>query len=356
MKPFTYTGQPGRALFGAGAIDKLRDEVEALDCGRAVVCCTPGRVAAVEKIAASLGPLSAGICDGARPFTPIEAAEAGRRAARDAGADCLIAYGGGNAVGFAKAIALELDIPIVAIPTTFSGSETTALQGIVKDGKRIQNASPRMMAKVLIYDPALTLDTPLSVLLPSGGNSMAHAVGAHLAANANPVSLLFAGEGMRVMAGALIRMAEKPSDLDARADALYGAWLNASTLNLAAGVNIQHKLCHVLGGGHGLPHANVHTVMLPHSTGYNRAAAPDAMEAIARALGGDPSDAPGMLFDLFERIGAPTALRDLGLPEDALDAVADEAATDAYYSNPRPIEREPVRALLDDAWSGRRPS
>ncbi len=356
MTPFTYNGQPGRALFGAAAIDRLAEEVEALGARRAMICCTPRRGAAVERIAATLGPKCAGICADALPFTPMEAAEAGRAMARALHADCLVSYGGGNAVGLAKAIALELDIPIVAIATTFSGSETTALQGIIRDGKRIQNASPRMMAKALIYDPALTLDVPMDVLLPSGGNSMAHAVGALLAANSNPVSRLYAEEGIRVMARALIGMAQDPEDLDARAEALYGAWLNASTLQLAAGVNIQHKLCHLLGGGLGLPHASAHTVMLPHSTGYNREAVPEAMEAIGRALGTTASDAPGALFDLFERMGAPTSLRELGLPEDALDRVADDCATDAYYSNPRPIERAPVRALLDDAWHGRRPS
>jgi maleylacetate reductase len=285
----------------------------------------------------------------------MEAAETARRVARERAADCLVSWGGGNAVGLAKAIALELDIPIVAIATTFSGSETTALQGIIKDGQRIQNASPRMQARTLIYDPEQTLGVPMEVLLPSGGNSMAHAVGALLAGNGNPVSRLYAEEGLRVMAAALARMARDPGDLDARGEAQYGAWLNASTLRLAGGVNIQHKLCHVLGGGHGLPHAKVHTVILPHATAYNRDAAAPAMRAIARALGDGAADAPGALFDLFARIGAPVALRDLGLAQGALDGVADQVATDAYYSNPRPIERQAIRALLDDAWHGRRP-
>lgn len=355
MQPFTYEGQPSRALFGAGAAARLKDEIAALGCSRALFCCTPGRAAAVEKVAATVAPMSAGICAGALPFTPIEAAEAGRRTARERAADCLVSYGGGNAVGLAKAIALELDIPIIAIATTFSGSETTALQGIIREGARIQNASPRMQARTLIYDPALTLDVPMGVLVPSGGNSMAHAVGALLAENSNPVSRLYAEAGLRVMAAALPRMARDPGDLDARGEALYGAWLSASTLKLAAGVNIQHKLCHVLGGGYALPHATVHTVILPHATAYNQDAVPPAMRAIARALGDEGADAPGAIFDLLAAIGAPTALRDLGLRRGDLDAVADQVATDAYYSNPRPIERNAVRALLDDAWHGRRP-
>jgi maleylacetate reductase len=314
-------------------------------------------VKVVERHAAALGPLSAGICDRALPFTPFEAAEEGRRAAAEARADCLVSFGGGNAVGFAKAIALELDIPIVAVPTTLSGSETTALQGTIRDGRRVQNASPRMQAKTLIYDPELTLDVPLGVLIPSGMNAMAHAVGAMIADNGNPLSRLYAREGMGILSASLRRMTQQPDDLEARTGAMYGAWLNANTLKLApGGVNVHHKLCHVLGGGFGLPHAVVHTIVLPHSTAYNSKAVPRAMARIAAALGDGTGDAAGRLYDLERDIGASTALRDAGLPEDALDKVAEEVAMDSYYSNPRPIERDGIRALLDDAWHGRRPS
>lgn len=356
MEPFEFPGLPSRAVFGAGKIATLEDELGALGTGRALLCCSPGRRAEVETLAAALGSLSAGVCDRALPFTPMEAVEEGRRAAAEAQADSLVAYGGGNAIGFAKAIALELDIPIIAVPTTFSGSETTGLQGIIKDGKRVQNLSPRMQAKTLIYDPELTLGVPLSVLVPSGMNSMAHAVGALIAQNGNAVSRMFAREGMRATAASLRDMTRDPRDTDARTGAFYGAWLNASTLKLApGGVNVHHKLCHVLGGGMGLPHAEVHTVILPHSTAYNSGAVPDAMQEIAAALGGGARDAAGLLYDLERDIGAPTSLREVGLPQQALDDVADQVATDFYYSNPRPIERDGIRELLDNAWHGRRP-
>lgn len=357
MEPFEFVGLPSRAIFGAGKIATLKDEIEAVGASRALLCCSPGRTEMVEKIAATLGPLNAGICARALPFTPMEAVEEGRRMAGESKADCLVSYGGGNAVGFAKAIALEVDIPIIAIPTTFSGSETTALQGIIKDGKRVQNASPRMQARTLIYDPELTLNVPLGVLVPSGMNSVAHAVGAMVADNGNPVSRLCAQEGIRTMSSALWQMAKDPKDLDARSSAFYGAWLNANTLKLApGGVNVHHKLCHVLGGGLGLPHAGVHTVILPHSTAYNSEAVPQAMQGISAALGDATGDAAGSLYDLECEIGAPMALRDLGLPESALDTVADQVATDSYYSNPRPIERAGIRDLLENAWHGHRPS
>ena len=357
MKPFDFVGLPSRAIFGAGTIATLKDEIEALGARRALFCCSPGRTELVEQLDRTVGPLSAGVCANALPFSPMEAVLEGRRTAQEAGADCLVSYGGGNSVGFAKAIALELDIPIIAIATTLSGSETTHLQGIIKDGKRIQNDSPRMLARTLIYDPELTLEVPLAVLIPSGMNSMAHGVGALVTENGNPVSRLFAQEGLRTMASALARMAKDSDDLDARGSAFYGAWLNANPLKLApGGVNVHHKLCHVLGGGFGLSHADVHTVILPHSTAYNRDAVPAAMHAIAAALGNQSGDAASCLYDLEIAIGAPTSLRDIGVPEDGLDGVADLVATDAYYSNPRPIERDGIRALLDNAWHGRRPA
>jgi maleylacetate reductase len=356
MEPFEFVGLPSRAIFGAGKIATLKDEIEALGASRALFCCSPGRTDMVEKLATTLGPLNAGLCDLALPFTPFEAAEEGRQAARESNADCLVSYGGGNAVGFAKAIALEVDIPIIAIPTTLSGSETTALQGIIKDGKRVQNASPRMQAKTVIYDAELTLALPMTVLIPSGMNSMAHAVGALVADNGNPMSRLFAEEGIRAMATALKRIAAEPDDLNARSQAFYGAWLNANTLKLApGGVNVHHKLCHTIGGGLGLSHAEVHTVILPHSTAYNRDAVPEGMKTIASALGDPSGDAAGGLFDLETEIGAPTALRDIGVPRDRLDEITDQVATDSYYSNPRPIERDGIRDLLENAWHGHRP-
>ena len=356
MEPFEFVGLPSRAIFGAGKIATLKDEIEALRASRAMFCCSPGRAETVEKLANTLGSLNAGICDRALPFSPMEAVQEGRAAARDTKADCLVSFGGGNAVGFAKTIALALDLPIIASATTFSGSETTALQGIIKDGKRVQNASPRMQARTLIYDPELTLPVPLGDLIPSGMNSMAHAVGAMVANNGNPVSRLCAQEGIRVMSSALRKMAKDPADLDARNSAFYGAWLNANTLKLApGGVNVHHKLCHVLGGGFGLPHAAVHTVILPHSTAYNSQAVPRAMREISAALGDKTGDTAGSIFDLECEIGAPTSLRDVGLPENALDDVADQVATDSYYSNPRPIERGGIRELLENAWQGKRP-
>tara|TARA_B100000676_G_scaffold183737_1_gene180675 strand:+ start:233 stop:1303 length:1071 start_codon:yes stop_codon:yes gene_type:complete len=352
VEPFVYTSQPSRIVFGAGTLAQLADEVTALGGERVLFCCTPGRKSEVEEIAAGFQDRLAGICDIAKLYVPVEIVAEGVEIARAAKADCLVSYGGGTAVGLAKGIALELDIPIVAVITTYSGSETTSMQGMLDGGAKKMFKSPRMLPKTVIYDPDLTAGVPLNVLVPSGVNAMAHAVEAFYAEGANPVSSIIAEEGLRAMATALPRLADDPSNMEARADGLYGAWLCAVPL-VTTGVALHHKAAHVVGGGWDLPHADTHTIILPHATAYNRDAAPEAMQRIARALGAD-DDAPGAIFDLLKRSGAPTALRDLGMPEEGIAKAADLIASAPYF-NPSPVERAPVLAMLEDAWHGRRP-
>ena len=180
---------------------------------------------------------------------------------------------------------------------------------------------------------------------------MAHCVEGLYAADGNPIVTLMAAEGIRALAGALPRVVESPADLDARADALYGAWLAGIVLGTAS-IGLHHKLCHTLGGTFSLPHADVHTVILPQATAYNRTAAPAAMRIAAQAL--QATDAAQGIFHLIARIGAPTALKDIGMPVDGLDRAA-TLATENQYPNPRPVEYGPVRALLESAYYGRRP-
>lgn len=355
MLDFNYVGLPCRVVFGAGRLAALKEEVAALGCARVMVCCTPGRRGAAEALIAAIAPLGKGICSIAEVFTPVHTVDEGRRMAREMEADGLVAYGGGTAVGLAKTIALELGIPIIAVITTYSGSETTPLQGIKDGPKRTNYNSPLMLPKTLIYDPELTLDLPLSISIPSGFNSMAHAVGALFAANANPVSNMFAGDGIRTISGALVRIASTPAALDARGDALFGSWLCGNTLMMAHGVGLHHAICHVLGGVFGLPHAANHMIVLPHSVACNSATNPAASCRLARALGDEDADPAGLMFDLLVKCGATTNLRDMGLTEDQLDRAADLVVQpDDYYKAP-PYDAGTVRALLGKAWKGRRP-
>ncbi len=353
MEAFAYVGYPCRIIFGPGKVATLTDEVNHLGAASVMFCCTPGREGRVRQITETLDGRNVQVSPIANSIVSEDLVVEGRRQAREFGTDCLVAVGGGSALGLAKSIALELGIPIVAIPTTYSGSETSELQGMFEDGKRVLKRSSRMQPKTIIYDPELSVDLPLETSLLSAINSMAHAACSFFGRNPNPVTALFAEEGLRAMGNALPRVADNPRDVDARGDALYGAWLCGSTLN-SAGTVLHHKICHVLGGYFRMPHAAAHTIILPHSVGYNRDAAPAAMKRIARAFGDENSDAAGAIFDLLTRIGAPTALKSIGMSRDDLAKAAKLVTTNPYF-NPRPIEYQPVRELLENAWFGRRP-
>lgn len=352
MKSFVYNGMPSRVVFGVGALDGLADEVEALGAAKALVLSTPEQRATAEDVAERLGDRAAGVYDQAVMHVPIETAAAARERARDLGADCCVAVGGGSTIGLGKAIALSFDLPIVAVPTTYAGSEMTPIWGLTEAGVKRTGRDMKVLPRTVVYDPTLTLSLPPAISGPSGMNAIAHCVEALYAEDANPVISLMAAEGIRALAAALPTVVKAPDDLDARGDALYGAWLAGASLG-SVGMALHHKLCHTLGGSFNLPHAQTHTIVLPHAAAYNREAAPDAMERIAAALGG--GDAPAGLFDLAIGIGAPTALEDIGLKESDLDRAADLATRNPYY-NPRPVTRDAIRALLDDAYYGRRPA
>lgn len=351
MKPFVYNALPARVVFGIGAVDRLNEEVERLGAQRALVLSTPEQRSSAEDIARRLGSRAAGVYDKAVMHTPIEAAEAARRVAAELKADCCIAIGGGSTTGLGKAIALTSSLPILAIPTTFAGSEMTPIQGITADGVKKTVRDLRMLPKTVIYDPNLLLSLPAQIAGPSGINAIAHAVESLYAQDANPITSIMAEESIRALALSLPTVVSQPGNVEARAQALYGAWLAGAVLG-SLGMALHHKLCHTLGGTWNLPHAQTHTIVLPHATRYNASHAPEAMQAIARALGTD--DAARGLYDLAKAIGAPLALKDIGMPESGLDRAADLAVSNPYW-NPRPLDRAALRELLQAAWEGRRP-
>jgi maleylacetate reductase len=352
MHNFTYDQAPARVIFGMGAFDRLADEVKRLGARRAIVLSTPEQLKDGEEAARRLGALFAGIFPQAVMHVPIETARAARDMARRLDADCCVAIGGGSTVGLGKAIALESGLAIIAVPTTYAGSEMTPIYGLTEDGIKKTGRDRKVLPRTVIYDPELTLTLPPKIAGPSGMNAIAHCVEGLYAMDGNPIISLFAAEGIRALARSLPIVVETPGDLDARADALYGAWLAGTVLG-AVSIGIHHKLCHTLGGTFNLPHAEVHTVILPHAVEFNSRAAPDAMRIAAEALGAE--NAARGLFDLAVRIGAPVALKNIGMPADGLERAA-ELAVQNPYSNPRPVEYSGVLALLRNAWAGTRPA
>lgn len=351
MKPFIYQGMPSRVVFGAGSIEHLEREIDLLGARRAIVLSTPQQREQAEALAERLGQRVAGVFAKAVMHVPVETAREAREYAQRLGADCAVAIGGGSTTGLGKAIALTSSLPILAVPTTYAGSEMTPIYGLTEAGLKKTGRDLRVLPKTVIYDPALTVSLPASLSVTSGINAIAHAAEGLYAQDANPVISLMAEEGIRALAQGIGKVAEQPDDLDARGDCLYGAWLCSAVLG-SVGMALHHKLCHTLGGTFNLPHAETHTIVLPHALAYNRDAAPQAMKRIARALG--TTDAAQGAFELARSNGAPTALKDIGFKETDIDIALDIALENPYW-NPRPVERAPLRALLEAAYEGRAP-
>lgn len=351
MQAFTYQAQPGRVVFGAGALQQLPAEVDRLGLQRVLVLSTPGHAHLADRAAALLGTRSAGVFAQAAMHVPQALADRAAAEARRLGADGCLAIGGGSTTGLAKAVALQLGLLIVAVPTTYAGSEVSPIWGLTDGGIKRTGRDARVLPRTVIYDPELTLTLPLSITVTSAINAIAHAAEGLYAPDANPVVALMAEEGIAACAAALAPLQADPRDLAARGQALYGAWLCGLVLG-AVTMGLHHKLCHTLGGSFNLPHAELHTVLLPHALDYNAPQAAAALARIGRALGA--ADAPQALQQLAARHGAPTSLQALGMPADGLDRAADLAVANAY-PNPRPLQRDALRALLQRAWDGAAP-
>jgi maleylacetate reductase len=314
-----------------------------------LLLCTPGRA---QMLAAAAGELPvAGVFDKAVMHTPAELVEQARQQAKAVKADCCVALGGGSTIGFGKAIALSSGLPVLAVPTTYSGSEMTTIWGVSEGGAKKTGRDPKVLPKTVIYDPELTVGLPPAVSAASGMNAMAHCVEALYAHDGNPIVSLMAEEGIRALATALPKITSNPKDLEARGDALYGAWLAGCTISTTS-VALHHKLCHVLGGL-GLPHAETHSIVLPHAVRYNADAAREAMRKLTAAMG--VSDPAAGIYDLEKRLGLPLKLADIGMREADIERAA-QMAVAAPYPNPRKVELEPVLRLLRDAYEGRRPA
>jgi maleylacetate reductase len=360
MRDFVHQRPACRVVFGAGRLDRLPAEVAALELRRVLVIAGGAAARHGERVAARLGARAVGRFDRVAQHVPEQLAAEAVETAKAVRADGLCSVGGGSATGLAKAVAVALDLPIVTVPTTYAGSEATAVYGITGERKRTA-ADPRARVRTVVYDPTLTLGLPARATAASGFNALAHAVAGLTAPAADPMAALAAGEAVRLIRRALPVAVREPGRLDARGELLWAAWLAASSLP-AAGGGLHHRLCHVLGGRYGLVHAEVHAVLLPHTVaalsgaGANRGAeATDlasrdrtlALAAAGPVLGDDPAAA---LRALAAEVGIPAGLAALGMPADKLDSAAAEAATVVAPDHPRHGDAGWFRTLLSDAY------
>ncbi len=358
MRAFTYEAHPARVLFGEGMRAQAGEEARRLAITRALVITLPR---AASEWRQRLGELAVDVIDDAVMHVPAPVAERAVARAAEARADGVVAVGGGSSIGLAKAIAKQLGLPIVAVPTTYAGSEMTSIWGLTEDGQKRTGRDVRVRPRTVLYDPELVVSLPRPAAAASGLNAVAHAMEALYAKDVDPITQLLAEEAVRSLArhlprpGAAPHDSELPQSREQASGSLYGAWLAGVCLDRAK-MGLHHKLCHVLGGTFNLPHAETHAVVLPYVAAYNLQAAPDAMARLARALGHfGPSAAAVGLFALRRELEVPGSLAALGLKETDLEGVVN-LVVDSPYDNPRPVDRTSLRALLQSAFAGDAPS
>lgn len=348
---YSYESRAQRVIFGVGAArTDLSVELKRLGCTRVLVIAAEAERALAEELTGSL-PVVATFAD-VRQHVPLSTATAARVLAGTSGADAVLSIGGGSTTGTAKAVAMTTRLPILAVPTTYAGSEATAVWGLTDAGHKSTGTDPLVLPRVVVYDPELTVSLPADLAITSGLNAMAHCVDSLWAPNANPVSSALAVAGIRALRAALPAIRRDGAPVSARAETLSAAYLAAVAFS-TAGSGLHHKICHVLGGAYDLPHAPTHAVVLPQVAAFNLPAAPQVAAILADALGA--ADAVSGLVELYASLAVPTSLRELGMSAADLPEAARLVAAAAPASNPRFVDRAGAEFIVRQAWAGNRP-
>jgi alcohol dehydrogenase class IV len=346
----THDWLPQRVRFATGeAAGALADEVGRLGAVRVMAIATDA-----DRVAQVLAGVPVAVLHTeVAMHVPVDVAERARRVAAEHRADALVCVGGGSTTGLAKAVALTTGLPIVAVPTTYAGSEATDVWGLTEGGRKTTGVDRRVLPRAIVYDAALVLGLPVPLSVASGLNALAHCVDSMWAPRSDPIDRVLAVEGIRALAGGLPRVVEDPLEPAAREQTLYGAYL-AAVAFASAGSGLHHKICHVLGGMFGLPHAETHAVVLPYVVALNAPAVPDLDRRLATAFGAD--SALHGLLELRAELDAPRSLRDLGLAADDVPAAVEPVLDAAPADNPTPLTHDNVSALLLAAWAGEDPA
>lgn len=348
---FSHVTLGQRVLFGSGrAADNLADEVTRLGAARVMVIASRSETAVAVEVTKRIDV--AVFHDDVAPHVPIAKAEAARAVAEENSIDLLVCIGGGSTTGLAKAVALTTGLPIVAIPTTYAGSEATNVWGLTEAARKTTGVDEKVLPVTVIYDAHLTLSLPVELSVASGLNGMAHCIDSMWAPRTDPINRTLAGEGIRALAEGLPAVKNVPQELNGREQALYGAYLSAVAF-ASAGSGLHHKICHVLGGAYNLPHAQTHATVLPYVLAFNAPAAPEAERRIAAAFGSDT--AVEGLDTLRATLDAPRALKDYGFDEASIPEAVELILPFVPDSNPRPVTAPDLEALLHGAHAGATP-
>lgn len=345
---FTYESLAVRVVFGPGARRGAAAELDRLDLAHVLVVATASCRQAADAVVADLDHRVTWRIDGVRRHVPEASVDGACDAVATAEADGIVTIGGGSATGLGKAVALRTGLPLVALPTTYAGSEMTPVYGVTTATGKHVGRDLRVLPRAVMYDPELTLTLPPAVTAASGMNAMAHCVEALWAPGASPLTSPVALDATRALAETLPGLMAEPHDLRARTRALAAA-CQAGMSFAVAGSGLHHRLCHAVAGRYDLPHAETHAVVLPHVVAFNEPALGGTAARVAVAVGAGRASTG--LHTLAARLGLPAGLAELGMPESAVDEVVAEVAA-SPPPNPRPADEEALRAIVRAAWAG----
>ena len=349
---FTHETLPQRVVFAAGESPAaVAAEVEALGGSKVMLIASDRERALADPIATELPVVLRH--EEVVMHVPVEVVGRALRAAVDAGADILVSVGGGSTTGLAKAVALTTGLPIVAVPTTYAGSEATNVWGLTEGETKTTGVDDKVLPASVVYDASLLTTLPGEMTVASGLNAMAHCVDSMWGPRADPIDRALAQEGIRALATGLPAVADDSTSTEGIEQTLYGAYL-AAVAFASAGSGMHHKICHVLGGMFNLPHAQTHAVVLPYVLAFNAPHAPEAEARIAQALGTvfSTRTASAGLAALRQALDAPRALRDYGMPEDGIAKALGPIIKAIPANNPTPVTYSNLTALLHAAWAG----
>lgn len=348
---FVHESRAQRVCFGSGnAAEVLASEAAQIEAKRVMLIASDREATLAEKVAGGLDVALR--YDEVVEHVPVEVAERARAAAAEADVDLIVTVGGGSTTGLGKAVALTTALPVIAVPTTYAGSEATPVWGLTEGAVKRTGVDPVVMPRSVVYDAELLVSLPVGLTVASGLNALAHCVDSLWAPNADPINATMAAEGARALNVGLPQVVADKDDLDGVEMALYGAYLAAAAF-ASAGSGLHHKICHSLGGAFNLPHAQTHATVLPYVLALNAPHAPEAERRLATAF--DTATAIEGLQALREKLDAPKALKDYGLNESDIPAAVEAILPIVPPSNPAEVTAEVLTVLLRKAWAGKDP-
>lgn len=384
MRDFHYISFAQEVIFGSAALARMSEALKHAGWQRLVLFAnhsmrSNGHAAALESV---LGDRLAGALEEVHPHVQDVQLDDATALAEAAEADAVIGLGGGSPIGMAKAVSYAIEdrrmgkpreivsptvqplIPIIAIPTTYAGSEMTATFGVTHSRevppRKVTTYDPKIAPKMVVYDPQLTLDLPPELTASSGINALAHCFEALYSITRHPLSTAAALEGVSKITHSLYQCFSDGSNLQARTEMLIGAHLAGLSLSSVA-MGLHHGLCHVLGGAAGVPHGIANSIILPHAIRFNADATADDLLPAAEAMGIHVDgrrrsqvmdETAQRVSDLVGEMRLPQRLREVGVKQSDLKRLAQLAfQNQTVQNNPKHItDAEQIEGLLQAAW------